>query len=134
MRRRCPGAVFEPWGPGDVFRSGLREIVAVRAALDALETELVVGARSRGSKWRELGEDLGLSAHGARKRHLAADPIHARRSQRETAALDVEADVQDVAVLDLVGLALEPLRAALRGLGMGACFQQIVGQRSSRSG
>ena len=78
-----PVSVFEPWGPGDVFRSGLREIVAVRAALDALETELVVGARRRGSKWRELGEDLGLSAHGARKRHLAADPIYAWRSRRE---------------------------------------------------
>ena len=76
-------SVFEPSGPGDVFRSGLREIVAVRAALDALETQLVVHARSRGCKWRELGEDLGLSAHGARKRHLAADPIHAWRSQRD---------------------------------------------------
>ena len=76
-------SVFEPWGPGDVFRSGLREIVAVRAALDALETELVVGARRRGCKWRDLGEDLGLSAHGARKRHLAVDPIYAWRSRRE---------------------------------------------------
>jgi hypothetical protein len=66
-----------------VFRSGLREIVAVRAALDALETELVIGARRRRYKWRELGEDLGLSAHGARKRHLAVDPIYAWRSQRE---------------------------------------------------
>jgi hypothetical protein len=75
-------SAFEPWGPGDVFRSGLREIVALRAALDDLETELVVGARSRGYKWRELGEDLGLSAHGVRKRHLAVDPIHAWRSQR----------------------------------------------------
>lgn len=74
---------FEPWGPGDVFRSGLREIVAVRAALDALETELVVGARSRGYSWRELGKDLGLSAHGVRKRHLAVDPIYAWRSQRD---------------------------------------------------
>ena len=65
-----------------MFRSGLREIAAVRAALDGLETALIVGARSRGYKWRELGEDLGLSAHGARKRHLAVDPIHAWRSQR----------------------------------------------------
>jgi hypothetical protein len=76
-------SAFEPWGPGDVFRSGLREIVAVRAALDALETEFVVHARSRGCKWRELGEDLGLSPHGARKRHLDADPIHSWRSQRD---------------------------------------------------
>jgi hypothetical protein len=75
-------SAFEPWGPGDVFRVGLREVVAVRAALDALETELVVGARRRGHKWRELGEDLGLSAHGVRKRHLTVDPIYARRSRR----------------------------------------------------
>jgi hypothetical protein len=65
-----------------VFRSGLREIVAARAALDRLETELIVGARGRGHNWRELGEDLGLSAHGVRKRHLAVDPIRAWRAQR----------------------------------------------------
>ncbi len=76
-------SAFKPWGPDDVFRSGLREIVALRAALDALETELVVHARSRGCKWRELGDDLGLSPHGARKRHLDADPIHAWRRQRD---------------------------------------------------
>jgi hypothetical protein len=76
-------STFDPWGPGDVFRSGLREIVALRAALDGLETALVIGARSRGHKWRELGEDLRLTAHGARKRHLAADPIYAWRSQRD---------------------------------------------------
>ena len=74
--------MFDPWGPGDVFRSGLREIMAARAALDRLETELVVGARGRGYKWRELGEDLGLSAYGVRKRHVAVDPIYAWRSQR----------------------------------------------------
>lgn len=74
--------VFDPWGPGDVFRSGLREIMAARAALDRLESELVVGARGRGYKWRELGEDLGLSAHGVRKRHVAVDPIHAWKVQR----------------------------------------------------
>ena len=74
--------VFDPWGPGDVFRSGLREIVAVRVALDQLEAELVVGARGRGYKWRELGEDLGLSAHGVRKRYVAVDPIHAWKVQR----------------------------------------------------
>lgn len=55
----------------------------MRAALDALETELVVGARSRGYSWRKLGEDLGLSAHGVRKRHIADDPIYAWRSQRD---------------------------------------------------
>ena len=74
--------VFDRWGPGDVFRSGLREIVAVRAALDALETELVAGARGRGCRWQDLGEDLGLSAHGVRKRHLANDPIFACKQRR----------------------------------------------------
>ena len=48
--------------------------------------------------------------------------------------LDVEADVQDVAVLDLVGLPLEPLRAALRRLGVRAGVEQIARSRSSRSG
>ena len=76
-RQDVRASAFEPWGPGDVFRSGLREIVALRAALDGLETALVVGARRRGYTWRELGEDLGLSAHGARKRHLA-DRSHLR--------------------------------------------------------
>ena len=74
-----------------MFRSGLREVVAVRAALDALEAELVVGARVRGCKWRELGEDLGMSAHGVRKRHVAVDPIHAWRLQR-TAGLEALRD------------------------------------------
>jgi len=37
-------------------------------------------ARRRGCGWRDLGEDLGLSAHGVRKRHLAVDPIYAWRS------------------------------------------------------
>ena len=75
--------VLDPRDPGGVFRAGLREIVAVRAVLDALEAELVIAARDRGAKWRELGEDLGMSAHGVRKRHLAVDPIYAWRSQRE---------------------------------------------------
>jgi hypothetical protein len=83
--QRCAGddvLVFDPWGPGDVFRSGLREIVALRAVLDALEAELVVGARGRGCRWQDLGEDLGLSAHGVRKRHLASDPIYAWKQRR----------------------------------------------------
>jgi hypothetical protein len=81
--------VFDPWGPGDVFRSGLREIVALRAVLDALEAELVISARGRGYRWRDLGEDLGLSAHGVRKRHIASDPIHAWRAQRARPLDDV---------------------------------------------
>jgi hypothetical protein len=67
----------------DPVRVGLRELVAVRAALDSLEAELVIQARRRGYRWRELGADLGLSAHGARKRHVARDPIAALRQPRE---------------------------------------------------
>ena len=39
---------------------------------------------------------------------------------------DVEADVQDVAVLHLVGLPLEPLRPALRRLGVRAGVEQVA--------
>ncbi|MGH3073251.1 MAG: hypothetical protein ACRDNB_13435 [Gaiellaceae bacterium] len=74
--------VFAPYGPNDVVRSGLREIVAVRAALDALEAALVVEGRRRGHRWATLGEELGLSAHGVRKRHLAIDPIYAWKLAR----------------------------------------------------
>src|SRR5256714_678592 len=42
------------------------------------------------------------------------------------ADLDVEPDVQDVAVLDLVGLAFEPLEAAFRGLRVRAGLDQVV--------
>src|SRR5207253_3942009 len=41
-------------------------------------------------------------------------------------ALDVEADVEDVAVLDDVRLPLEPLLALPRGLGMRARRDEIV--------
>jgi hypothetical protein len=61
----------------------LRELVAVRAALDALERALVIEARRRGYRWRELGADLGLSPHGVRKRHVAQDPIRAARRTHE---------------------------------------------------
>ena len=62
-----------------VVRIGLREIVALRTVLDSLETKLVIEARRRGYRWRELGADLGLTAHGVRKRHVAHDPIRQRR-------------------------------------------------------
>jgi hypothetical protein len=75
--------VLESWDPGGNFRAGLREIVALRAALDGLEAELVAAARGQGCKWRELGDDLGMSGHGVRRRHLAVDPIYAWRAQRE---------------------------------------------------
>jgi hypothetical protein len=70
-------------GREDAVRIGLREIVAVRAALASLEETLVIEARRRGYRWRDLGADLGLSAHGARKRHVAHDPIRAQRPPRE---------------------------------------------------
>lgn len=74
--------VFARHGRDDVVRTGLREIVALRAALDALEATLVVEGRRRGYRWADLGDDLGLSSHGARKRHLAIDPIYAWKKQR----------------------------------------------------
>jgi len=72
--RREDGVMSESW------RAGLRELVAARAALDSLETQLVVHARSSGCTWAELAQDLELSAAGARRRHLAVDPVFARRS------------------------------------------------------
>jgi len=62
------------------LRAGLRDVVAARAALDSLERQLVVQARSSGCTWTELAEDLQLSAAGARRRHLAVDPLLARHS------------------------------------------------------
>jgi hypothetical protein len=67
----------------DLVRVALREIVAVRSALESLETKLVIEARRRGHRWRELGADVGLTAHGMRKRHVAHDPIRAQRRPQE---------------------------------------------------
>ena len=64
------------------IESALREIVSARAALDSLERSLVVHARSYGSTWSDIAGPLGLSKQGARRRHLAGDPIFARRSHR----------------------------------------------------
>ena len=75
-------AVVAPYGPDDLVRSGLREVVAARAALDALEASLVVEGRQRGYRWSVLGAELGLTRHGVRKRHLAIDPIHAWKQSR----------------------------------------------------
>jgi hypothetical protein len=58
----------------------LREIVAARVALDGLEATLVARARSNGATWADLAGPLNLSKQGVRKRHLAVDPIFARRS------------------------------------------------------
>lgn len=62
--------------------TALRELVAARAALDSLETMLVVRARSSGATWSDLAASLGLSKQGVRKRYLAIDPIFQRRSQK----------------------------------------------------
>ena len=62
----------------------LRELVATRRALDALETSLVVRAREQGATWAELAVPLAVSKQGVRKRHLASDPIAATRVRRLT--------------------------------------------------
>lgn len=65
-------------------RRALREVVGARAALERLESKLVVAARRRGVSWGELGADLGITPQGARQRHLAVDPV-ARRPKRQSA-------------------------------------------------
>ncbi|MBA2383102.1 MAG: hypothetical protein H0V68_00345 [Actinobacteria bacterium] len=77
----------------EVFRAGLREIVALRAVLASLEAELVVGARLHGCRWNVLAEDLGLSPGGARKRHLAVDPTPGRKPYRESDLAEVLAEL-----------------------------------------
>lgn len=77
----------------DVFRKGLREIVALRAVLTSLESQLVVGARLRRHSWRTLGKDLGLGAGGVRRRHLAVDPPRAREPYREPLLAEVLAQL-----------------------------------------
>ena len=64
------------------IEAALREITAVRGVLDALEGKLIVRARGSGATWSELAGPLGLSKQGARKRHLAIDPITARSSAK----------------------------------------------------
>ena len=71
---------------------------------------------------------------------LAADPARRRRRSRSPAssssppASDVEADVQHVAVLDDVLLALEPLEPALRRPPRASRTRRSRRQRSPRSG
>ena len=61
-----------------VVEAGLREIVATRRVLDAMESTLVAKAREDGATWAQLGELLGLTRQGARVRHLVIDPVSAR--------------------------------------------------------
>src|SRR6185503_6024167 len=51
---------------------------------------------------------------------------HVRGLTPDMASSDVEADVQDVAVLDGVGLALEALLAVAGGVGVGAGGNEVV--------
>jgi hypothetical protein len=73
--------------------AALREIVATRAALDSLETALVVRARSRGCRWSDLAAPLGLTKQGVRKRHLSVDPIFARRPQAPQTIAEYHAEL-----------------------------------------
>ena len=71
----------------------LRELVTARAALDSREASLVVRARSCGATWAELGRSLGLSKQAVRKRHLALDPIFARRRSRPPTIDEYHAEI-----------------------------------------
>ena len=77
----------------DELDEELRSIAAARAALDVREADLVARARSTGATWVELGQSLGLSKQGARKRHLAIDPIFARRPQRVPTIEEYHAEI-----------------------------------------
>jgi hypothetical protein len=75
------------------IESALREIVSAREALDSLERTLVVHARSYGSTWSDIAGPLGLSKQGVRRRHLAVDPIFARRSRRPPTIAEYHAEM-----------------------------------------
>jgi hypothetical protein len=64
-----------------IVEAGLNELMATRAALDALERALVARARLNGATWTELGPLLALTKQGARARHLAIDPVYAASQQ-----------------------------------------------------
>ena len=85
--------------------AALREIVAVRSAVDSLEATLVARARLRGATWSELAAALDLSKQGARKRHLAIDPVFARRRARPQTIDEYHAEM--VATLGARGILLE---------------------------
>ncbi len=66
-------------------RLALREIVAIRRALEQLEAQLVGTARLEGWSWTDLAEDLALTRQGARQRHLANDPLPEQRARASAA-------------------------------------------------
>ena len=77
----------------EAIERGLEAIVAARGALDSLERTLVVRAREHGATWSELCGPLGLSKQGARRRHLAIDPIFARRPLRPPTIAEYHAEM-----------------------------------------
>ena len=85
--------------------TALREIVAVRKAIDSLERTLVARARLHGATWSDLAAPLGLSKQGTRRRHLAVDPIFARRSCRPPTIAAYHAEM--AAALRAQGILLE---------------------------
>ena len=77
----------------EAIEQGLEAIAAARGALDSLERTLVARAREHGATWSELGGPLGLSKQGARRRHLAIDPIFARRPRRAPTIAEYHAEM-----------------------------------------
>ena len=76
------------------IESALREIVAVREVLETLESTLIVRARKNGATWSQLAGPLGLSKQGARKRHLAVDPLFNRRSTKPPTIEEYHAEIR----------------------------------------
>ena len=93
----------------------LRELVELRTVLNGIEALLVARARDNGASWAEVGDLLGITKQSAHRRHR---PRPADSASQAAPTLDVEADVEDVAVADDVGLPLQPLRPAPRRLGV----------------
>jgi hypothetical protein len=73
--------------------AALRELVSTRVALESLERTLVARARLHGATWSDLAGPLGLSKQGVRRRHLATDPIFARRSRRPPTIAEYHAEM-----------------------------------------
>lgn len=71
--------------PLPATRRALRDVVAARAVLATLESQLVVAAREQGVSWGALAADLGITRQGARQRHLTVDPVAARRPKPQSA-------------------------------------------------
>ncbi len=56
-------------------RQALRELVALRAALDLLEARLVSEARGERCSWADIAFDLGISKQSAHRKHRSHDPL-----------------------------------------------------------